>query len=300
MLSIVLVALLVAPGVHVIRGDFVPGTQPDGNTVIFETADGLVVVDTGRHSEHTKKIVEFAQEARKPVAAIVNTHWHLDHVGGNILLKSEYPKAKVYGSDAIRDARKGFLANYRKQLEEMLARTSEAEKQKPFRAEMALIDGGAQFVPDVVVSSSGKRSFGRRKLEINFEPRAVTAGDLWLFDARTRVLVAGDLITLPSPFLDTACPAGWKLSLDRLARTDFEILIPGHGAPMTRGEFDTYRAAFNDLLRCSASEAGKEECVNGWMSAAGSLLGETDAKFTRLLTDYYVDVLRRPSPHCAD
>src|SRR5689334_1513225 len=92
-----------APDVHLIPGKFVAGTQPDGNTVVFSAPEGLVVFDTGRHPEHTQEIVEFASAARKPVVAIVNSHWHLDHVGGNVLLRETYPKVRVYASGAIED-----------------------------------------------------------------------------------------------------------------------------------------------------------------------------------------------------
>ena len=48
-----------------------------------------------------------------PIVAIVNSHWHLDHVSGNAALRAAYPRAQVYASDAIRDAMHGFLADYR-------------------------------------------------------------------------------------------------------------------------------------------------------------------------------------------
>lgn len=282
----------VAPGVHLIPGVFVPGTQPDGNTVVFSAREGLIVVDTGRHAAHTQSIIDFAKEAGQPVKAVINTHWHLDHIGGNILLRREYPGVKVYASSALNDARKSFLASYRKQLEEMIARTPDAEGQKPFREEMAIIDAGDQLGPDVIISRSSKQSIAGLKLNVALESLAVTAGDVWIYDSKTKVLVAGDLVTLPAPFLDTACPSGWKASLDRVAKTDFEVLVPGHGAPMTRRDFLTYRAAFGNLLTCSASQKTKEECINGWMTDASPLLPEKDHKFTRSLMDYYVDVLR--------
>ncbi len=57
-------ALEIVPGVHLIRGKFTPGAQPDGNTIVFTAPDGLVVVDTGRHAEHTQQIVDFAKSAK--------------------------------------------------------------------------------------------------------------------------------------------------------------------------------------------------------------------------------------------
>jgi hypothetical protein len=40
-------ALPVVSEVHLIRGTFSAGSQPDGNSVILDTPDGLVVIDTG-------------------------------------------------------------------------------------------------------------------------------------------------------------------------------------------------------------------------------------------------------------
>src|SRR4051794_6553150 len=56
----------VAPGVDLIPGAFVPGHQPDGNTLIFRASDGLVVMDTGRHAEHTQRIIDYAHAANLP------------------------------------------------------------------------------------------------------------------------------------------------------------------------------------------------------------------------------------------
>src|SRR5687767_10805835 len=65
--------------VKVIPGYFGEARAPDGNTIVFEGKDGLVVVDTGRHLDHQEKILAYAIERGKPIVAIVNTHWHLDH-----------------------------------------------------------------------------------------------------------------------------------------------------------------------------------------------------------------------------
>jgi len=121
----------------------------------------------------------------------------------------------------------------------------------------------------------------------------VTEGDVWLFDLDTWVLVAGDLVTLPVPFLDTACPTRWQAALERISKMDFRLLVPGHGAPMTREAFHSYRDAFDRLLACAAAPREKEACVEGWMKDAGSLLGGEDAAFVRSLAGYYVgEVLR--------
>ncbi len=290
-------AVRVTDGVALIPGSFVPGTQPDGNTVVFTAPEGLVVVDTGRHPEHTRQILAFAAEAGRPVRVVVNTHWHLDHTGGNVLLRRAVPGLQVVASGAIRDALTGFLASYRGQLAAALAEPSlDGATREAYRQEMALIDVGPALAPEDVVTSSGVRTLAGRSLEIHLETHAVTAGDLWILDPATRVLVAGDLVTLPVPLLDTACPTGWKKALAALAATDFTVLVPGHGALLDREQLGLYRSAFDGLLACAASNASSEHCIEGWITAAGDLIPEADRAFARRLLDYYLDQVLRGDP----
>ena len=181
----------------------------------------------------------------------------------------------------------------------MIAKTKDPEAQKPWRAEIALIDAGPALRPDVKIAATSEPLIRGRKLRIGFQPNAVTAGDLWVLDLKTRVLAAGDLVTLPAPFLDTACPSGWQKALGDLAAVDFQTLVPGHGAPMTRQEFETYRAAFDGLLACAASSSPPADCVEGWTKTAAPLLASEDPKFVRSLLDYYVGLLKKDSARLA-
>jgi len=286
----------VAPGVTLLPGSFVPGTQPDGNSVVFTGPDGLVVVDTGRHAAHTQKILAFAQAAGKPIVAVVNTHWHLDHVGGNPRIRNAYPGVRVHASTALEDALTGFLADYRTYLVGAIAKAADEDAKAPLRAELAILDAGKSLMPDEPVTQSEERTLGGRRLVLHLEHRAVTAGDVWVFDPETRVLVAGDLVTLPAPFLDTACPAGWQDALGRLAAVDFAVLVPGHGPPMDHQAFDRYRTAFDGLLACSASDAENETCIQGWLDGVGNLVPEADHGFARSLVGYYLDQHLRGDP----
>ena len=280
----------VAPGVHLLRGDYVPGRQPDGNTVVFDAPRGLVVVDTGRHAAHTRGILDFAAARKKSVKAVVNTHWHLDHIGGNGLIRAEVPGVRVYASSALEDALKGFLANYAKQLKELIAKTAEgSEEQTRYRTELALIESGRRLAPDEVIRTSGKRTLAGRPLMLHLETHAVTAGDIWIFDAATKTLVAGDLVTLPFPFLDTACPPRWNEALARIAAVDFNVLIPGHGPPMSREQFASYRAAYSALLACAASDASNADCSSAWLKTIGDLTPQSEHDFTRQGLTYYLD-----------
>ena len=287
----------IARGVYLVPGVFVPGQQPDGNSVVFAAPQGAIVVDTGRHRAHTEAVLGRVAALGLQLRAVVNTHWHLDHVGGNVIVRQKHPAARVYASNAIDEALGGFLADYRKQLTQMIASDRpSAEQKEGFRRELALIDAGAQLKPDEVVASSGPRTIAGRKLELHLESRAVTAGDVWIYDPSTRVLVAGDLVTLPAPFLDTACPAGWQAALGRLAEVDWELLVPGHGRVFRRQDFDTYRRAFDRLLACAASTRPSAECVDGWFADGGELVATNDPGVGRELVAYYVGQVLRGDP----
>lgn len=281
----------IAPGVFLLPGVFTPGSQPDGNSVVFTAPEGLVVVDTGRHAEHTEAIVELARRRGTPIAAVVNTHWHLDHIGGNPRIRAAFPDVTIHASPALAGAMTGFLARYREQLEGMIAGAADdPEAQAPFRAELAILDAGPALAPDETVTSAGDRTLAGRALRIGLETHAVTAGDVWLLDPQSGVLAAGDLVTLPAPFFDTACPERWRAALDRLAETGFELLVPGHGEPMPRDAFETYRRAFGAFLDCATSaERDDEACIGGWLSALGDLVPEPDRPLARSLLAYYLD-----------
>ncbi len=291
----------VAPGVEVIFGTLPEGRQPDGNSVIMTAPEGLIVMDTGRHPEHTQQILDFAARAKRPIVAIVNSHWHLDHIGGNSRIRGAFPNAHIYASTALRGAMQGFLADYRRDLEGAIKQMPDDPQVPGWRDELAIIAEAPRSLADEPIESSGIRVIGGRKLDIHLEKNAVTAGDVWLLDPATHVLASGDLVTLPVPFLDTACPQGWKIALDHVAHASFKVLVPGHGAPMQRAAFDTYRRAYGNLVACAAApENADVTCVDGWVHDAGELLSDFDEKRVRKMMGYYVtNSLRGKAEHIA-
>jgi glyoxylase-like metal-dependent hydrolase (beta-lactamase superfamily II) len=285
----------VVPGVWMIPGGMPPDRQPDGNSVILDAPAGLIVVDTGRHAWHREAILSLARAQGKAIVAIVNTHWHLDHVSGNPDLRAAYPDLRVYASDAIDGALTGFFPASAKDSAVYLEDPQvPADTRDDIRGDMLTMANGATLKPDVVISASGTLTLGGRALRINLAPDAVTAGDLWMYDETNRLAVLGDLVTLPAPFLDTACPDGWKVALGQVAATAFEVAIPGHGAPMNRGQFLLYRNAFEAFIDCANSARAEQECASGWAAAIEPLLAgdPLEQKRARGIAAYYVGMLR--------
>jgi glyoxylase-like metal-dependent hydrolase (beta-lactamase superfamily II) len=284
----------ITAGVWLIPGSFLPDRQPDGNTIVFDAPGGLVVMDTGRHKWHRQAILDFARAQNKPIAAIINSHWHLDHVSGNPDLRAAYPGLKVYASDAINEALTGFLAKSADDARPYLDdKTLPPDTREDLRNDLATTANGKALLPDVVIDRSSTRDLAGRKLAVNLAPNAATAGDVWLYDAKTKIVASGDLVTLPAPFLDTACPAGWSKALARIDSTPFKTLIPGHGIPMTHAGFMAYHRAFDALVACSATSHNARECAAGWAHSVKDLLGGSPPAIG--MTAYYVtSVLRAP------
>jgi glyoxylase-like metal-dependent hydrolase (beta-lactamase superfamily II) len=291
-------ASLIAPGTYLIEGESLPNRQLDGNSVIIVAPKGLIVFDTGRYKKHAQQLLDFAREQNRPIATIINSHWHLDHVGGNPLLRAAFPDIRVYASSAIDAARKGFLADYRAQLLTNIAGSAKnPETQESMRAEIALIDAGAALGPTEIITSSGQANIAGRDLQLHLESHAVTAGDVWVFDPETRVLLAGGLVTLPAPLFESACPSRWRAALAHLDKAPFDWLVPGNGAPMHKPEFTAYRKAFSNLLDCAAGNAETNDCIEGWLSDASAVLhASKDASYARTLVGFYVNnYLRHPT-----
>ena len=172
------------------------------------------------------------------------------------------------------------------------------------RGDLQTIRNGTALKPDVVIADMGTITLGGLTLQLKLALDAVTAGDVWLYDEASRVAALGDLVTLPAPFLDTACPQGWKAALAQVAATPFTVAIPGHGAPMNRGQFLLYQAAFEAFIDCSSSSRPEDECASRWTDSIRPLLSDDprEQRQANGMAAYYVGVLRANggrSKHCA-
>ncbi|MBY0563289.1 MAG: MBL fold metallo-hydrolase [Hyphomonadaceae bacterium] len=295
----------VARGVYVLPGAVPVDRGLDGNTVILSGRAGLVVVDTGRHAWHSDAILAFAAAQRRPIVAIVNTHWHLDHTSGNRRITAVFPQARLYTTAAIDRALApgGFLerglAGARAQLADPNTSALDREEIEGF---LATMDASASLRPDVVLERSRRLRLAGRRLDVRITAGAVSDADVWIYDRGSKVAIVGDLVTFPSPFFESACPNAWRAALDEVWATPFEIAIPGHGEPMSRAQFDAYRSAFNAFLDCVGGEAEASACATGWVDDVAQFLDSDAAREeARQYAAYYVGFLRQnggKSPDC--
>lgn len=282
---------------HRVEGGFSRGEGPDGNTYIFEAPGGLVVIDTGRHPGHADLILDYARERGAPVKTIINTHWHLDHTTGNKDIKAAFPDAKVFATDAIVRALTGFLARGAAETEAILASAPDLSPAARAELERGLdaVRNPDALLPDVVIADVAHVAVDGRSLEISVAERAVTEADLWIWDPATKTVLVGDLVTVPAPFFDTACPAGWRAALDAVEAKPFDRVATGHGALLSRADYAVWRKAFDALLSCAEANTGSV-CAEGWLAGAASFIGESERALARAMIVYYVDeIIRSPA-----
>jgi glyoxylase-like metal-dependent hydrolase (beta-lactamase superfamily II) len=291
-------------GTWLISGSVMPDREPDGNTVVFEAPQGLVVADTGRHAWHRQAILALAETRDRRIVAVINTHWHLDHVSGNPAVRAAFPGLRVHASDAIDGALAGFLATSARESASYVDDPRlPATLREDIRGDIRTIENGAALRPDELVKESGPKILGGRNLQLNLARHAVTSADVWLYDERSAIAVLGDLVTLPVPFLDTACPEGWRAALEEISATPFRIAIPGHGPPMSPGDVRIYRQAFASFIECSNSGRPADDCGAGWVDGVRKLLvsdGHASDRVKAMAVDY-VEMLRANggrSRHC--
>jgi len=284
------------PSYHLIFGAIPLDKGLDGNSVVLDAPDGLIVVDTGRHPEHSKAVLDYAKRRGRPIAAIVNTHWHLDHTTGNWDVRRSYPHVAIYATNALEGALATFLKRSREQTDAALAdpRTSPAQRDQLIRGR-EVIDHPERIRPDHVVERSGQMTIAARELDVHVARFAATEGDVWLFDRKNRVAIVGDLVVDIVPFMDTACPDGWMKALGEIEQTPFDTLVPGHGPAMGRTDFIQWKTAFMDFVACGRSTADKAECIAGWESGAARFIDEAHRDYVRAAADYYITTRLRSS-----
>ncbi len=218
----------VADGVWVVPGAADKITARNGgaiaNVVLFETSDGVVVVDTGPSHRYGSELAALVKVLiGKPVARVYITHIHADHSLG----ATAFDTKTIYGPAGLPD--------------EMKLRGNDITNAMYRVAGDWMRDTNA---PDIAnVARDGAERIGGRTFH------ALTLGghtkeDLCLFEEKSGLLVSGDIVFLDrAPTTPDADIARWHRSLDRLAEIPHAKLVPGHGPvePGRRGIDQTHR-----------------------------------------------------------
>jgi quinoprotein relay system zinc metallohydrolase 2 len=219
----------VADGVFVHKGlheDFSEANRGGIANLGFVIGEKAVaVVDTGGSlAEGRALLAAIRARTDLPVAFVVNTHLHPDHVLGNAAFAGG-----GLGNAAFEDAE--FVGHRR--LERAMA------ERGPFYLDaMRRLLGhaftGTRIVPPTRLVEIGQPQdidLGGRILRLQAWPTAHTDTDLTVQDLETGTLFAGDLLFMERiPVVDGSLN-GWIEVLDELLKIEASRVVPGHGPP---------------------------------------------------------------------
>jgi cyclase len=131
------------------------------------------------------------------------------------------------------------------------ALAAQATSLEAYRRELAAI---VPVPPRLTFPERLSVDLGNREVQILFLGRGHTRGDVVVFLPRERIVCTGDLFNGYVGYMGDAYVDDWADSLDRLARLDFETVIPGHGAPFRgKGRIAPVQACLRDLWRQARS-----------------------------------------------
>ncbi|MGH7621516.1 MAG: MBL fold metallo-hydrolase, partial [Gemmatimonadaceae bacterium] len=212
------------------------------------------VFDTGNIPGMTRRqIAEIRKLTDKPVRFVVNSHWHPDHNLGNSEYRAAFPGVTIIGTTATRAGILERVPTYIGQMKsfaptDSLMRlrlsTGKMRDSSAMPANVRLVWGlvtrdYAEFMPevlttkpsppDLVFDDSLTLMLGNRRVRIVSPGRGNTAGDTYIYLPEERVLLTGDLVTMPGPFPDTAYFGDWIRDLDQLESLHASVIVPGHG-----------------------------------------------------------------------
>ena len=222
-----------------------PGGKAGSNSGFIVGGNGVVVVDTFLSPAPAAALLaEIHKLTQLPVRYVVNTHYHLDHTGGN----------SVYADrGAILAAQRNVRAwEHSENLKFFGANPTPEQKARV----------AAMVLPDLLYPDGIDIYLGERLLQVRSMP-GHTGGDSVVFVPDANVVFAGDLVwTHHLPNLIDASTDKWIASLDQLlAEHPTATFLAGHGEVATANDVRDFREYLVSLRQeiAKAQAEGKSE-----------------------------------------
>lgn len=200
-------------------------TGGGGNTGVFITEKGVVVVDTKNPGMGPSILEKVKSVTQKPVTMIINTHTHGDHTGSNSAF-----------TGAVE-----FIAheNCKASMEKMPAFQS---------------DEGKKFLPGKTYKTKLSVLSGKDKIDLYHFGPGHTSGDTFVVFTGLKAMHTGDLFPgRMTPFIDTTNGGDaleYPSTLMKAAAgiKGVETIIPGHSSVTTWSAFKEYGEFMRDLV----------------------------------------------------
>jgi glyoxylase-like metal-dependent hydrolase (beta-lactamase superfamily II) len=208
----------------------VPGAG--GNTTVFLTRTGVVLVDTKLANNGPAILTQVRTVSGRPVSMIINTHAHPDHVGSNDYFPVIVEKV------THENTKKWMEAN------EKVASNPAVMPTKTFTDKMTV-------------------GSGRDQIDLYYFGPGHTDGDAFIVFPALRAMAAGDIFAWKmAPLIDPAAGGSVVALPDTLEKVlkgipDVDTVIEGHGDVNTWQGFRDYVQFNRALLNAARAGVGK-------------------------------------------
>jgi len=262
-----------AEGVYEIQHKDARDGSASGNTTVIIGERQVFVIDSCfLPSAAREDIAQIRTWTDKPVAFVLNTHFHNDHNFGNRAYMDAFPSLTIiahvetkkdmdmFGPGSASREEQG-LANLKEMLDtgkilngQTLTSEETTEVKNALAQRMRIIDemrnvtfqsATLTFEHDFAVD------LGNREVQIMFLGRGNTAGDAVVYLPKERIAIAGDLVVYPIPYIYDGYPVEWIHTLQNLTQLDADTIVPGHG-PILHDK--AYINLVRDLLKSAVDQ----------------------------------------------
>ena len=226
-----------------------------GNTTIIIGDRQVFVVDSCfLPSAAREDIAQIRQWTDKPIAFVLNTHFHNDHNFGNRIYMDAFPAVTIiahvetkkdmdmFGPGSLsREERDSYgIMQLLKTMQETgktkdgrpLTDDEKVEVKNMLVSRPAMIEElrGVKFQSATLTFDHDfSVDLGNREVQIKFLGRGNTTGDAVAYLPKEKIVVAGDLVAYPIPNMLDGYPVEWIQTLQNLAQLDADTIVPGHG-----------------------------------------------------------------------
>jgi cyclase len=249
-----------------------------GNSAVFITSTGVVVVDTKNPGWGQPLLDKIKAVTDKPVTMIINTHTHGDHVSGNV----EFPATVEVVTHA----------NTAKNMQEM--RPASGITPAPGTPANIFKENNGRGMPKRTFTDKMNIGKGADQIDLYYFGRGHTNGDAWVVFPALRFMHAGDIFSGKNiPLLDannggSGVEIGKTLAKAADSVKNVDSIITGHSTVMTMAdlrEYGQFNDEFANAVRGAKMKGGSvDEFVKTWKIPA-QYKGYAEPQAARLLSN---------------
>lgn len=251
------------------------GAGGDSNAGAVETRDGLVVLDAQQNTALGRAFREALRSSiGKPVEKLVNTHYHLDHVAGNVVFADEAPivahertpeklRALLGAPDSrgrwtITETITKIHAFYGPNTSDLIGDGDPAWAWFEKRFAPSDYDELIVCPPTETFADRYEIRLADDVVRFIYRGPAHCDGDLIMVMPKARIAFMGDLLFHGRfPWLGDCDLDGWIETLGYTLSLDLDVVVPGHGVPVSLKEVAEFRDLLKALRRAVAAKIGE-------------------------------------------